>query len=253
MKLRIEPLKSKDAHLIPKLIESGMDKGIFKLTIFSSKGYGAYLEKLLTIPEEHRRVKLYGAFVGDQLAGYTEWRIFENSLFLNNIYVFPDYQGLGLGKSLLEEHGNKLMEEYRKSSITLDVFNNNAKAMSWYEKIGFVKQESINWNVGEQLAITPNSAFECYIENYPNAEAEQKAYDFSLFTCSTKNGIYQIGRIKNQFYRLTNTESLNNADLLHCLYQVDPKRKILLLSNEEFSSNFSFALACVSSRMKLEI
>jgi GNAT superfamily N-acetyltransferase len=253
MKLRIEPLKSKDAHLIPKLIESGMDKDIFSLTIFSSKGYEAYLEKLLTIPEENRRVKLYGAFVGNHLAGYAEWRIYENSLFLNNIYVFPEYQGLGLGKSLLEKHGNKLMEEYRKSSITLDVFNNNAEAMRWYEKIGFVKQESINWFVGEQLTITRNSTFECYIENYPNAEAEQKAYDFSMFTCSTKNGVYQIGRIKNQFYRLTNPESLSNDDLLHCLYQFDPKRKLLLLTNEVFSSTFSFALTCVSNRMKLEI
>lgn len=254
MKLRIEPLKSKDAHLIPKLIESGMDKDIFSLTIFSSKGYEAYLENLLTIPEEHRRVKLFGAFVGDQLAGYTEWRILENSLFLNNIYVFPEFQGLGLGKSLLEEHGNTLMEEYRKSSISLDVFKNNEKAVRWYEKVGFVKQESINWYVGEQQTLTcDNYMYDCYIENYPNAEAEQKAYDFSMFTCSTKNGVYQIGRIKNQFYRLTNSESLNNVDLLHCLYQVDSKRKMLLLSNEIYSSNFSFTLACVSNRMKLEI
>jgi GNAT superfamily N-acetyltransferase len=253
MKLRIEPLKSKDAYLIPKLIESGMDKNIFSLTIFSSNGYEVYLENLLTIPEENRRVKFYGAFVGEQLAGYTEWRIFENSLFLNNIYVFPEYQGLGLGKSLLEKHGIKLMEEYGKSCITLDVFHNNAEAMRWYEKIGFVKQESLNWYVGEQQTLTLNCSFECYIENYPNAEAEQKAYDFSMFTCSTKNGVYQIGRIKNQFYRLTNPESLYNDDLLHCLYQFDPKRKMLLLTNEVISSNFSFASACVSNRMKLEI
>lgn len=254
MKIRIEPLKSKDAHLIPKLIESGMDKDIFSLTIFSAKGYEAYLKNLLTLPEENRRVKLYGAFVGEHLAGYTEWRIFENSLFLNNIYVFPEYQGLGIGKSLLEKHGNKLMEEYGKSNIALDVFDNNAEAVRWYEKIGFVKQESINWYVGEQLTLTRNiCTYECYIENYPNAEAEQKAYDFSMFRCSTKYGVYQIGRIKNQIYRLTNPESLNNDDLLHCLYQFDPKRKMLLLTNEVFSSKFSFTLACVSNRMKIEI
>ncbi|MEH6992338.1 GNAT family N-acetyltransferase [Neobacillus drentensis] len=254
MKIRVEPLKRKDAHLIPKLIESGMDKDIFSLTIFSSNRYEAYLENLLTIPEENRRVKLYGAFVGDHLAGYTEWRIFENSLFLNNIYVFPEYQGLGIGKSLLEKHGNKLVVEYGKSNLTLDVFDNNAEAVRWYEKIGFVKQNSTNWYVGEQPALTrDNLTYECYIENYPNAEVEQKAYDFSMFTCSTKNGVYQIGRIRNQFYRLTNPESLNNDDLLHFLYQFDPKRKLLLLTSDEFSSEFSFTLSCVSNRMKIEI
>lgn len=254
MKIRIEPLKGKVAHLIPKLIESGMDKDIFSLTIFSSKGYEAYLKKLLIIPEENRRVKLYGAYVDGDLAGYTEWRIFENSLFLNNIYIFPEYRGLGIGKSLLEKHGNELLEEYGKSNITLDVFDNNAGAVRWYEKMGFVKQTSTYWYVGEQPSLPRDCLpYECYIENYPNAEVEQKAYDFSMFTCSTKDGVYQIGRIRNQFYRLTNPKSLNNDDLLQFLYQFDPNRKMLLLTSEEFSSEFSFTLACVSNRMKIEI
>ncbi|MGG3468167.1 GNAT family N-acetyltransferase [Neobacillus pocheonensis] len=254
MKIRIEPLGMNNAHLIPILIESGMNKDIYSLTIFSAKGYGEYIKNLLTIPEENRRVKMYGAFVDDHMAGYTEWRIFENNLFLNNIYVFPEYQGMGIGKSLLVTHGYKLLDKYGKSMMSLDVFENNSEAVNWYEKIGFVKKDSTYWYVKEQLPLTSGiDTYESYIENYPNAEAEQKAYDFSMFTCTTRKGVYQIGRIKNQFYRLTNPKFLQDLDLLQFLYQIDPKRKLLLLTNEVFTDDNTFTLACISNRMNLEI
>jgi GNAT superfamily N-acetyltransferase len=255
MKVCIHPLKIKDAHLVPKLIETGMNKEILSLTIFSSKGYEAYIKNLLMIPEENRRVKLYGAFVDNYLAGYTEWRIHEDHLFLNNIYVLPEYQKVGIGKSLLVKHGTKLLKQYGMSKMSLDVFDYNAKALSWYEKIGFVKKGVTYWYVGEQpFLASDNCTYDCYIENYPNAEAEHQAYDFSIFTCSTKNGVYQIGRIKNLYYRLTNPEAFNDNDLLHFLYQFDPKRKLLLLTSDEVcSSKLTFTLACISNRMTLKI
>ncbi|WP_026576798.1 GNAT family N-acetyltransferase [Bacillus sp. UNC438CL73TsuS30] len=254
MEIRIEALKNKDVHLIPKLIESGMNKDIFPLTIFSSIGYEAYLKKLLTIPEEFRRVKLYGAFINDQLAGYTEWRILKNHLFLNNIYVLHEYQGLGIGRSLLVKHGYKLLDENRKSNLSLDVFDNNTKAMNWYEKIGFVKKNSTYWYVREQPFVTTSNCFnECYIENYPNAEVDQKAFGFSMLTCTTRNGVYQIGRINHQLYRLTNPKSIHDDDLLHCLYKLDSKRKLLLMESEILSSQFPATLACQSNRMDLKI
>ncbi|WP_223591801.1 GNAT family N-acetyltransferase [Neobacillus bataviensis] len=254
MKIRIEPLKMNNAQVIPKLIESGMNKDIFSLTIFSAKRYGEYLKNLLMIPEENRRVKFYGAFVDEHLAGYTEWRVFKNNLFLNNIYIFPEYQGMGIGTALLVKHGYKLLEKHGKSMMCLDVFENNLEALNWYEKIGFVKKNSTNWYVAEQRAFTSaNGNCECYIENYPNAEADHTAYDFSMLTCSTANGVHQIGRIRNQFYRLTDPKSLQDLDLLHCLYQLDPTRKLLLLTNESFTGNETFTLVCISNRMNVEI
>ncbi|MED1468855.1 GNAT family N-acetyltransferase [Bacillus salipaludis] len=254
MEIRIESLKNNNVHLIPKLIESGMNKDIFQLTIFSSIGYERYLKNLLKIPEAFRGVKLYGAFIDDKLAGYTEWRTTENHLFLNNIYVFPEYQGMGIGKSLLVKHGLQLLEENGKSNILLDVFDNNAEAISWYEKIGFIKKVATNWYVREQTLLKNDTfANECVIENYPNADVEHKAYGFSMLTCSTRQGVYQIGRLKNHFYRLTNIKSLNDHDLLHCLYMLDPRRKLLIMSRESFSNSFPVTLACISNRMKLKI
>lgn len=251
MKIQIEPLRNTDAHLIPKLIKSGMDQDIFALTIFSARGYENYLKNLLLIPENNRTVKLYGAFVDGQLAGYSEWRIFEKSIFLNNIYVFPEFQGIGIGKILLIKHGRKLMNKYEKMVMSLDVFENNAEALRWYQRIGFEKENVTHWYLGEQTSIPISDR--CYIEHYPKAIAEQEAYDFSMFTCSTNKGVYQIGRIKNHYYRLTDSKGLNDLGLLHCLYKLAPNRKILLLTNEIPSSPASFRLACKSYRMSLDL
>ncbi|PFO04944.1 hypothetical protein COJ85_10615 [Bacillus sp. AFS076308] len=254
MEIRIEPFKNKDVKIIPKLIETGMDKDIFPLTIFSSNGYEAYLRKQLKISEKNRRAKFYAAFIDDELAGYSEWRYLENSLLLNNIYVSPEYRGVGIGKFLLVKHGAQLLAEYKKSIISLDVFENNTAAMSWYKKMGFVIEDTTSWYVGEQSFFPDtNSSNECFIENYPNAEAEHKLFGFSMLTCKTRNGVYQIGRIKSQFYRLTSTNSLHDYDLLHCLYQLDPTRKLLLLTSGEISSRIPFKIACKSSRMNLKI
>ena len=250
MKIDIQPLHRKDAQYIPKLIESGINKDILFLTIYHSKGYEEYLKTLLTIPEGNRRIKFYGAFVDGHLAGYSEWRIYEDGLFLNNIFVSPEYQGLGIGKLLLVNHGKNLLDQNGKSIMSLDVFEHNTGALRWYKRLGFVRNYSTDWFIGEQPSFAyDHNADHCYIENYPIAEAEHKAYNFSMLTCSTKEGVYQIGRLQNQFYRLPNIHSLNDDDLLHCLFQSDPKRKLLLLTSEEFSSQSKLTLACKSFRM----
>ncbi|MFZ7942310.1 MULTISPECIES: GNAT family N-acetyltransferase [Bacillaceae] len=249
MKIQIEPLRNRDAPLIPELIKSGMNRKIFPLTIFSSKGYEAYLNKWLTIAEKHRKVKFYGAFTGERLAGYTEWRVLEEALFLNNIYVFPEYQGLRIGRTLLVEHGKQLLDQFGRTKISLDVFADNMAAINWYKKIGFVKIGSSNWYVREQTAVTdwkgPSGG--CWIENYPNAESEQTAYGFSQLMCSTRNGTYQIGRITDQYYRITNPSALYDTDLLQYLNGLDPGRRLLIVTNKEVPQ--PHVLLCESNRM----
>jgi GNAT superfamily N-acetyltransferase len=250
MKIYIQPLNRKDAHYIPRLIESGINKDILVLTIYHSKGYEEYLKTLLSIPEENRRIKFYGAFVDGHLVGFSEWRINEDELFLNNIFVLPEYKGMGIGKLLLVNHGKKLLDQYGKSIMSLDVFDHNTEALSWYKRLGFVGKYSTDWYTGEQPSFAyDKNANHCYIENYPIAEAEHTSYNFSMLTCSTKEGVYQIGRLKDEFYRLPNINSLNDYDLLHFLYKSDPQRKLLLLTSEEFSSQSKFTLACKSLRM----
>lgn len=250
MKIYIQPLNRKDAHYIPRLIESGIKKDILCLTIYHAKGYEEYLKTLLSIPEENRRIKFYGAFVDGHLAGYSEWRIVEDGLFLNNIFVFPEYQGMGIGKLLLVNHGKNLLDISGNSIMSLDVFEHNTEALNWYKRLGFVRKHTTYWYTGEQPSFAnDNNAIRCYIENYPSAEAEHKTYNFSMLTCSTKEGVYQIGRLNDQFYRLQNMNALNDDDLLHCLYQSDPNRKLLLLTSEEFFSQSKFTLACKSFRM----
>lgn len=251
MDISIKPLEEKYISIVPTLIKAEMSSDIFPLTIYSSRGYKDYLLNIVKVPPRHRKIKFYGAFVEGNLVGYSEWRLFKEQLFLNNIYVFSKYQGFGIGKFLLMNHGKDLMKKHNKSSIVLDVFDCNLKALLWYGKLGFKEVDSTYWYLGEQQPVNTqlDSNDECYIDNYTSAEAEQKYYDFSMLTCTTRKEIYHIGRIRDQYYRVTNPNLLNDQELLHCLFLLDPSRQFLLLTNEKMESSFRQQL--ISKRMKL--
>ncbi len=50
------------------------------------------------------------------------------------VYLYPEYQGTGLGKRLYEEAFKKL--DHKKDTF-LDVFSLNIKAIKFYKKLGF--------------------------------------------------------------------------------------------------------------------
>jgi ribosomal protein S18 acetylase RimI-like enzyme len=70
------------------------------------------------------------------LRGMNEIKAPKNSLHINDIAVFPKYQGLGIGQQLV----NFVIEEARKrhfSYVSLYVWADNISAIRFYEKLGF--------------------------------------------------------------------------------------------------------------------
>lgn len=88
------------------------------------------------------------------------WLIFDrktrkDELYVDRIVVSPEYRSMGVGKQLLDE-----MEIYASSKgyqyIGLDVIDENPRALSLYEKIGFVvsmHQKTPKW-VSSRIGVT---------------------------------------------------------------------------------------------------
>lgn len=78
------------------------------------------------------------ALKGDRIVGYAYWRqqIFNPKIPLLSIAVADNYQGIGLGKALMQ-----LLIEGAKvrgmEGIELHVFKHNQKAITLYQKLGF--------------------------------------------------------------------------------------------------------------------
>jgi ribosomal protein S18 acetylase RimI-like enzyme len=78
------------------------------------------------------------AFNGDAIIGYAYWRpqIFKPKLPLLSIAVADEYQGLGLGRALME----LLIDAARlrgMDGLELHVFKHNHRAIALYRKVGF--------------------------------------------------------------------------------------------------------------------
>lgn len=78
------------------------------------------------------------AFRGEQIVGYAYWRqqLFNPKMPLLSIAVADKYQGLGLGRALMELliEGAKLRG---MEGIELHVFKHNRRAIALYRKLGF--------------------------------------------------------------------------------------------------------------------
>lgn len=88
----------------------------------------------------------YFVFVNNSLAGYfklnsekAQTDLFDaRAIELERIYVLAEFQNLGIGKIIIEEV-MKIVREEGKEYIWLGVWEENTRAIKFYESMGFVK------------------------------------------------------------------------------------------------------------------
>lgn len=79
---------------------------------------------------------LFGAYSGDDLVGYGHVFIDGHQSRLDKLYVETLYQGLGIGRKLVEE-AERFALGCDCSLMTLRVNRNNINAVAAYERFGF--------------------------------------------------------------------------------------------------------------------
>ncbi|MDR0138030.1 GNAT family N-acetyltransferase [Metabacillus idriensis] len=226
----IRCLKPADSKRLGEIIREGMPENIFSLTISSCHGYDSFISSLLETPN-YSPYSFYGAYIDNKLAGFVEWRKLENVLFLNNIYILPDYRSFGIGKKLFNTK-QYLLTNYEVSRIELDVFSWNEKAMQWYENLGFKPIKTDNWYIKKSLNKVDIQE-EFYVYNLPEAKCMHKDYGFSRLEISAKKGQYAIGRLGNQYYRIQGFDALLDNCLINALSVIDPTRDYLVVADKE--------------------
>lgn len=131
----------------------------------SSDNMNAYLERAFSqeqLEKEllHTSSRFYFIYVDHEVAGYLKINtddaqsenMGEDSLEIERIYIKSDFQKHGLGKSLL----NKAIEAAKdcgKTKIWLGVWENNAAAIAFYSKMGFVQTGAHSFYMGDEEQI----------------------------------------------------------------------------------------------------
>lgn len=84
---------------------------------------------------------------GDSV-GYLSYRIEENHLFLSKIYVLASQRGKGIGKEAMRFlHEKAMAAGLQKIKLTVNKYN--SKSISAYEKMGFLKVNSVVKDIGK--------------------------------------------------------------------------------------------------------
>lgn len=228
--IKIRPAQITDAEEIVDVMQSSFEPRILRLTIYKCSGIAEYVRHQVTIGHSCCDTRHIVALVDDRIAGCIELRSAPGEVvFLNYIGVRARYRGNGIGKKLLQAAVSSLARsdchEFR-----LDVLEDNHVATSWYERLGLEYGDTTEW-WSVPINYRHNSP-EALLVGYPQAEVCQKAFGFSQFTVFTTNGRHVVGRLGEDWFRLTDSVSLADSGLIAALARLDPNRHLLALIPE---------------------
>ena len=109
--------------------------------IYYDANFPVYFEKLVGDSQSNYVFifKLNGI-----IEGFIHFKIFNNTIFLNNICLTKNCQGKGFGKIFLNESLNFINNTDYKH-FELDVFISNLPALLWYKNLGLEVTKSTMW------------------------------------------------------------------------------------------------------------
>ncbi|APQ17423.1 GNAT family N-acetyltransferase [Maribacter hydrothermalis] len=97
----------------------------------------------------------YFVYANDEVVGYFKLNVqeaqselkYDDSIELERIYVLQKHQGLGLGVQFLN-HIKKLSQGRKKNMLWLGVWQENKRAIEFYERNGFQKFDTHPYFIG---------------------------------------------------------------------------------------------------------
>ncbi len=117
------------------------------LQVYFNENYT--LEKLA---EQYNDAKVTGfvAEYDDAIAGYekTYCNEKENRLYVQQLYILPVYQNLGLGRKLMKSAAERA-KSMGLENIWLGVMVKNKSAIAWYKKMGYEIVEDMPFTMGK--------------------------------------------------------------------------------------------------------
>lgn len=234
--LEVRPARPADSETITRTLRDGMDAAMLAYTIFSARGVERFVYDTLTLRGAHHGTLYTVATRSGEVAGFTEFRRSMDQVFLNHIYVRADFRGGGVGGQLLRE-SIRLARDYGQQRIALDVFADNRRAHRWYESLGFRTQSSSEWTEAELPPCKEPGCARGHVDGLAAARLSMDRYGFCNFQVATSLHSYGVGKIGPHLFRATTSDLLEDRDALGLLSEMDPRARLLCISERPSAGN----------------
>ena len=225
--IRIRCARPGEGSVVAERIRASLPASLAGLTIWHCGRVDRWVETRIA---QRASSFFYLAVAGEeQIVGVAEFRVIDDTAFLNQIGVGPSGRGNGIGTKLLAGGLHDLAASRALEVVALDVEPANQRAYEWYQRLGFVSCSSAHWML---LTRRPETAVaRASIEGWEQAQREQALFGFSRFRLRTPRGAYDAGRLGDTLFRLTAVEAWRDLSVHAALRGLDPERRLLLIAD----------------------
>lgn len=211
MTVIVRDMVHSDARLVSSLILHSFDAALRPFMTYTQHGLEAFLSVHTKFPgadPERRLLVATDRSSPDGVLGYAEFRIVRDNVgFLSYICVAEPARGRGIARALIRSF---LDEHSELSELELDVFQDNAPALSFYQKLGFRPVSSVAWVTRSM----PHPAGTAPIQSLPAALASLRTYGFCELKVINETATIKVGLIGQKVVRCFSAEVFDNDDLL---------------------------------------
>lgn len=155
---------------------------------------------------------IYLLKINNAVSGFIHLKMFENTIFLNNICLNETCQGKGIGSYFLNET-LKLVFDGSQENFELDVFLSNQKALRWYLSLGLEINKKSTW-----VKIT-SAPRQLDIENTPD-----------MHSLKDNNGFDSISYRNNKVATIINNATMLIHDM--AVFEIIPKQASTIITNQ---------------------
>jgi len=220
-----------DAGAILDIVSQTTPAHVLACTPLGAAGAHAYVTALI----EHRRTGADRVWTvmrtdEDAVVGFIEIRLAIEDLFINHVHIRPEWQGQGIG-SLLFRESLEMLDFPSIKRLELDVFvPDNQRAYGWYSRLGFTPLYRSAWMT---TPLPPGNTLSRFrIRGLAQAQCIQAKYGFSQFTVQTEQGVYEVGRLGENLFRVSEPYLLADPGALAALNHIAPISRLLIIGKE---------------------
>jgi ribosomal protein S18 acetylase RimI-like enzyme len=253
MSILVRTLRETDLPAVSGLIHDSFGAELRPFMTYTQHGIGAFLSVPVKYPGSdpgrHLLVAVDEAMPQDVM-GFAEFRITDGNVgFLSYICVTESARGRGIARVLL---GSFRDQHPELVELQLDVFRDNAPAVSLYRKLGFKPTSGVAWVTRSM----PPPAGAARIRSLPTAMANLGAYGFCEMEVMNETSETRIGLIGEKVLRCFSAQAFDDDALLSRLSGHFPRAETALAilpaaSVPEVSSIHQ--VIKLSDRMKLSL
>lgn len=250
--MKIRYAEPADVKAIVSLAEAGFRRELLNAMIYGCNGIAGFLECQISIPLEIADTVYIVAESDGIVVGFVEIKIYSESIFLNYIGTSPHNRHKGVATKLLGCAVLMVRTKHHKR-MTLDVFNENIIAKSWYEKLGFTEEYNAGWYKVVQAELGEGDNLKGRVSGYSQSNLCYDQFGFSQFNITTAEGHYGVGMLGQEWFRVTQFELLFDAAALSCLNLIDANRSILGLFKEADQAKLPRGTVCICRSIRMNI